>query len=328
MNIRGLALALAACFGLAQLAHAEIVVLINGNRMDVKSYDIQTNVVVVTTWDDKVQSFPITWVDIEATKSVSHQYDPSQGIPPERLRQAEILLDSFGVRDGVASLFGELEGEIRSLRAGTTRPTYDVVRGAFRNAYDGGRLFDVVVADFAREADDALLDRWSRWMSRPETQRILAMENAEPGDDDDSDKSRYLAELYSNPEMTYRQELIARLDRALRASEAALEVAATLAGSLQDTRLLVLASPPPHQSVEQIRERLWPLVHDATTDTLLFTYRTATNDELNTYIGFWESDDGRRIAELTLQALASGAQYGAEMAVHSVAEGTGGTIDQ
>lgn len=260
MNIRSLALALAATVGLASLAQAEIVVLVNGNRMDVKSYEIQTNVVVVMTWDGKIQSFPITWVDIEATKSVSHQGDPAAGLPPERVDKARRLLAGFGVKDAVAGLFAELEVEIRSLHAGTTRPTYDVVRGAFRNAYDGERIFDVIVADFAKEADDALLDRWSQWMSRPETQQILAMENAKPGDNDGIDKSRYLAEMYSNPEMAYRHELLARLDKALVASEAGLEIAATLAGSLQDARQLVLASPPPHQSVEQIRDRLWPTV--------------------------------------------------------------------
>lgn len=331
MNIRGLALVaatVASLSGFSQLAHAEIVVLINGNRMDVKSYDIQTTVVVVTTWDGKVQSFPITWVDVEATKNVSHQYDPTEGIPAARLQQARILLDGYGVRTGVAGFFAQLEVEVRSLQAGTTRPTYDVVRGSFRNAYDGGRIFDVVVADFARGADDALLARWSQWMNRPETQRILSMENAEAGDDDAVDQPRYLAELYSNPESTYRQELIARLDNAVHASETGLEIATTLAGSLQDTRHLVLANPPPHRSVEQIRDRLWPLVHKASIDSLLFTYRAATDEDLLTYISFWESEDGVRIAELTTLALISGAEYGAEMAVHSVAAGTGGTLEK
>ena len=60
MKTRGLAIAVAvaAFVGFCQLVHAtEIVVLIDGNRMDVKSYEIQTRVVVVTTWDGKVQSF-------------------------------------------------------------------------------------------------------------------------------------------------------------------------------------------------------------------------------------------------------------------------------
>lgn len=61
---------------------------------------------------------------------------------------------------------------------------------------------------------------------------------------------------------------------------------------------------------------------------MLFTYREASNDQLTDYIEFWESEDGHRIAELTLQSLASGAQYGADMAVHAVAEGTGGTLEK
>lgn len=328
MTIRGLAFAVAVLIGASQLAHAEIVVLINGNRMDVKSYDIQTSVVVVTTWDDKVQSFPIAWVDVEATKSVSHQYDPTEGIPAARLQKARMLLEAYGVRAGVEQLFDQLEVEIRSLRAGTTRATYDVIRGSFRNAYDDERVFDVVVADFARNADDALVERWSRWMSRPETQRLLSMENAEASDDDVIDQQRYLAELYSNPDSAYRQELVEKLDRAMRASEAGLEIASTLAGSLQETRHLVLANPPPRRTEEQIRERLWPLVRKASIDSLLFTYRDASDEELIDYLAFWESADGSRIAELSTNALAEGAHYGADMAVHAVAAGTGGTVAQ
>jgi hypothetical protein len=326
--MRGIVLAVAACIGLTHMAHAEIVVLINGNRMDVKSYEIQTSVVVVTTWDGKVQSFPITWVDVEATKSVSHQYDPTEGIPAERLQKARRLLDGFGVADGVAALFDEVEIEIRSLRAGITRPTYDVVRGAFRNAYNGERVFDVVAADFARHADDALIDRWSQWMSQPQTQRMLSMENAEANDDDAIEASRYLAELYSDPDSNYRQELVARLDNAMLASEAGLEIATALASSLQDTRHLVLTNPPDYESLEEMRARLWPDVRKATIDSLLFTYRDASNEELTEYLVFWESEDGGRIAELMLQALTSGVEYGAEMAVHAVQAGTGGTLSK
>ena len=148
MKTRGLAVAVAAFVGFCQLAHAtEIVVLIDGNRMDVKSYEIQTQVVVVTTWDGKVQSFQLTWVDLEATKNASHQYDPTEGIPPERLQKARMLLDAYGVRAGVSGFFEQLEVEIRSIQAIVDRPTYDVVRGSFRAAFDGERVFDVVVAD-------------------------------------------------------------------------------------------------------------------------------------------------------------------------------------
>ncbi len=327
MKTRGLAVA--ALVGFCQLVHAtEIVVLIDGNRMDVKSYEIQTQVVVVTTWDGKVQSFPLTWVDLEATKNASHQYDPSEGIPPERLQNARMLLDAYGVREGVSGFFEQLEVEIRSLQGVVDRPTYDVVRGSFRAAYDGEHIFDVVIADFARNADDALLDVWSRWMSLPETKRIMAMENAELRSDDEFDKSRYLAELYANPATSGRRELVGRLDKALRASEAGLEIVTALSDSLHHSTRLVVPNPPPEQDLEQIREKLWPSVYKATVDSLLFSYRTASDEELESYLAFWESEDGRRIAELSTGALVAGAQYGAEMAVRNVAAGTGASVEQ
>ena len=326
MKSRGLALAVAALVGLCQLAHAtEIVVLIDGNRMDVKSYEIQTQVVVVTTWDGKVQSFPITWVDLEATKSVSHQSDWAEGIPPERLQKARTLLDAAGVREGVSGFFEKLEVELRSIQTIVSRPTYDVVHGSFRAAFDGEGVFDVVVADLARNADDALLDRWSDWMSLREIARILAMENAEPKDSDEVDKSRYLAGFHANAD--YRQALVGRLDKAVRASETGLEITSALAGSLQASTRLVVPNPPAELDPEQLRKKLWPSVYKATIDSLLFTYRALSDEELASYLAFWESEDGRQIAGLTAGALAAGVHYGAEMAVRNVASGTGASVE-
>lgn len=335
MTIRGLALTVTAFVGVFHLAQAtEIVVLVNGNRMDVKSYEIQARVVVVTTWDGKVQSFPMAWVDLEATKSVSHQVDPAEGIPPVRLQKARMLLDASGVREGVSGFFEGLEVELRSIQTLVDRPTYDVVRGSFRAAFDGERVFDVVVAELARHGDDELLQRWSRWMSLPETERMLAMENAQltdsdtDSDDDAIDKSRYLAAFHASADADHRQELIGRLDKAVRASEAGLEIASALAGSLQASRRLVVSNPPAELDPEQLRQKLWPSVYKVTIDSLLFTYRTASNEELISYIAFWESDDGRRIAELTADALAAGVHYGAEMAVRNVASATRTSIEK
>lgn len=333
MTVRGLALTVAAFVGVFQLAHAtEIVVLVNGNRMDVKSYEIQARVVLLTTWDGKVQSFPVDWVDLEATKNVSHQDDSAEGIPPARLQKARLLLDAYGVRAGVSGFFEELEVELRSMQALVNRPTYDVIRGSFRAAFDGERVFDVVVAELARNADDELLERWSRWMSVPETERMMAMENADPtasdGDDDAIDKSRYLAQFHANADADYRQKLIVRLDKAVLASEAGLEIASAIAGSLQASRRLVAANPPAELDPEQLRQKLWPSVYRVTIDSLLFTYRSASDDELVSYLEFWESDDGRQIAELTASALAAGVHYGADMAVRNVASGTGARVEQ
>ncbi len=329
MTIRRLAGATAALVLLCSLAHAtEIVVLVNGNRMDVKSYEIQSRVVIVTTWEDQVQSFPVAWVDIEATKNVSHQPTAGDGISPERLAHARRLLAAYGVRAGVSGWFEQLVGEIRSIKPQVSKPTYDVVRGAFRSAYNGDRIFDVVIADFATQANDELLDRWSSWMSRPEIVQILAMENAELTDTDEMDKSRYLAEFYSTPGSSGRTELVTRIDSALYASQIGLEIAVSLAESLQGAARLVLPNPRAEQNVDQLRQRFWPSVHKASVDSLLFSYRTASDEQLASYLAFWESDDGRRIAELTMTSIVAGARYGSEMAVRNVDAAVGGSIEQ
>jgi hypothetical protein len=293
--------------------------------MDVKSYEIQSQVVIVTTWEDQVQSFPVAWVDIEATKSVGHQPAVGDGISPQRLANARRLLETYGIRSGVSGLFEQLVVEIRSIKPQVSKPTYDVVRGSFRSAFDADRLFDVVVADFASQADDGLLDRWSRWLSLPETAAIVAMETAELTDTDEMDKSRYLAELYSNPGAAYRTELVTRIDGALHASQVGLEIAVALAQSLQSASRFVLPNPPTEQNADQLRARFWSSVHKASVDSSLFSYRNASDEELANYLAFWEGEDGRRIAEIAMLSIIAGAQYGAEMAVRNVGSAVNAT---
>lgn len=323
MRFLALALSISSLVGVSETALAtEIVVLVNGGRMDVKTYEVQKHMVVVTTWDGKVQSFPRTWVDLEATKRLGH-IDPTEGIAPERLEKARALLEAYGVRAAVSGYFPQLENEIRSIQTLIPRRTYDLVRASFRSGFDGERIFDVVAADFAKNIDDALLERWARWLSRPETGRIVAMENAAASDSDDIEESRYLSELYAEGSNVPRTDLIAQLDRAVHASETGLEVVVLLTDALQQSSRFVLADPPDEQSLDALRDRFGSSVRKATIDSLLYTYRAATYDELSQYLGFWETPEGSRIAGLIMSAIVGGARYGNEVAVRNVAAGMG-----
>ena len=299
-------------------SNADIVVLVNGTRMDVKSYEIRDNIVVVTTWDDKVQSFPRAWIDLEQTKAVSRRYDPEDGLDSGQLAKSRALLQAYGVRDAVSGLYEELEVEIRSFQSRIPRTTYDVLRASFRSAFDGERLFDVTAAEFTKNADDQLMDRWQRWLDQPSTQKILAMEKNADEDDGGIEKARYTAEINATPAGRERRKMIERLDRAMHASETGVEMVTTLVMTLQNGARMTIESPPRMSSEEEVRSRVSRSVRKAIHDSMLYGYRAASHDELTRYLAFWESRDGARIAGLSMDAILASIEYGSEMVTHNL----------
>jgi len=295
--------------------------------MDVKTYEIQGQLVVVTTWDEKAQSFPISWIDLESTEAANHRMDRLQGTSQEKTEKAARVLASFGVRDAVSELRGQLDLEIRTLQGRVSRNVYEMVRGAFRSGFDGDRLFEVVAAEFSRRSDDRLVEEWARWLRQPETQHMVQMENAEPGDDDAIEKTRYLSALYADRNARHRRELVARLDHAVRASETGIETVTILTDALQDTVHLVLENPPAEEEFDDIRTRVQVKARRATLDSLLFSYRNATDEEIQRYLSYWESPDGQRVAGITMSAITAGARFGSKMAVENIAAAMGRDVE-
>ena len=296
-------------FLLIAILSTQTLVLRDGRRVEVKHYEVRDRMVVLTTPDGHLRSIPVTWVDVQATP----------GWPENARRQhARTLLSDYGVRNGVSRLSVEIDAELRSIRSLVSHELYDALRSSYRNAFAGDRVFDDVVHAFAAEIDDETLATWSRWMTQPDTRRLLAMEAADPTDADDTEKLRYLAAIYQPPVARERIALIARIDRAVHASDTGLAVVVSVSDSLQNGARLALEDPPALKTAEELRVRLRQSVRRATRDSLLYSYRSATDEELEHYLAFWESDAGRRIAASTARALAAAAERAAHRAVTKI----------
>jgi len=156
---------------------------------------------------------------------------------------------------------------------------------------------------------------------------MVQMENAEPGDDDAIEKTRYLSALYADRNARHRRELVARLDHAVRASETGIETVTILTDALQDTVHLVLENPPAEEEFDDIRTRVQVKARRATLDSLLFSYRNATDEEIQRYLSYWESPDGQRVAGITMSAITAGARFGSKMAVENIAAAMGRDVE-
>ena len=74
---RALVLALALS---VEVSAEEVLVLADGNRMSVASYDVQGTVVVIRTLEGKLRSFPLSYVDLEASRGAEAAPDRRQSV--------------------------------------------------------------------------------------------------------------------------------------------------------------------------------------------------------------------------------------------------------
>ena len=140
----------------------------------------------------------------------------------------------------------------------------------------------------------------------------------------DYDRSRYLSKLYANPKLaSERRELIQRLDRANHGTEIGVEMVIVLVEALQEAAHVALPNPPPRRNIDELRKKLRSQLRSAAVRSMLYTYRNASNEELETFIRFWESSDGKRIADQSRSSIAAGFDFGKDIALQTISTNLG-----
>lgn len=298
----------------------EIVVLSTGERMDVESYEIQRNVVVIKTWDGRHRTLPLMYVDVAATEAANDQAELADRIAPDRLAKARRACDAYGVLSAVALYRDALDGQIQKYRGDMPIATFDRLRAAFRNAFDDERSFEAVVAHFAQNANHEMLDGWNEWLATPFAQRMVAMENATLEGGSLTEARRYFVNL-SKDRNAYarRRGMIERLDAARRSTESGVEVVLYLMESFFEAGRQIYPDETIEYNPDELRRTLTPSFRRSNLDGMLVLFRDATDEELERYIAYWTTAEGKRISDLLNQALEAGAMEGSKIALEILA---------
>ena len=321
MNAR-LALAFFLSIGTATtgVAGVDVVVLTNGERLDVESYEVKGQMVVVETWDGRLRSLPQAYVDLAATEEANRGKTLEQRIAPERLATARTACDAYGMRSRVGDYWEAFESELRKLRGQMSYPAYEQLRASFRNAFDDDRSVNAVVAHFARNANLGLLDSWSAWLHEPSTKRMIALETTDLNPQAVSAATRFYVKLKSDT-ATYerRRALVDRLDEARETTEGSVEIVMALLEAFAELGKSLFPGEDFDYDREELRAALAPALRETVRIGFLVAFKDVSDADLETYIDYWRSKEGQLVAGLLNGALESGAQRGSEIAMEMVA---------
>ncbi|PIQ83714.1 MAG: hypothetical protein COV75_05895, partial [Candidatus Omnitrophica bacterium CG11_big_fil_rev_8_21_14_0_20_63_9] len=165
---------------------------------------------------------------------------------------------------------------------------------------------------FTKSFDAEKFSKVRAWFQEPLGLKMRQYERAASNAQVAQEAEQYFSMLKESPPAAERVALIDRLDQATQSTETTLNVVMAAAESLWNLG----AEMNPKGAVRERRK--WELQQQqlvaqqrevynaAVVASLLFTYRDATDQELEQYIAFWESGLGRWMSRLTSSAVQDG----------------------
>ena len=290
-----------AALAVANTVCAETVHFTDGTRMEVASYEIRDNVVILLTSDGKLRSVPRSYVDLDA------------------LVDKEAMVAEAIELMGLRRLIDEIASSARQAARESTKALH--IGDAGRR--DVGRLrvrahLRVAEETFREKATGMRLGTALEWLRSPFARR---MERAESSGFEGSLES-YIAGLESAPPSGDRVELLLRLDRASGTSDAAVEMQVAMMKALLQG-MYSLGAGTDH-AIERAVDlgAAQVCAEDAQPNPVVaaFLYRDVSDDELVQYLAYLESEDGEWLTRVLLKALFAAMEEGARRSGEVLAE--------
>lgn len=220
---------------------------------------------------------------------------PAAGPAPERTAVIDTLLELSGARRQIAHLTDERQFQSLFDNAGSNVHAQQLQR-IFTTAFRPEAFYGPLRARLEQNLTPARTPILLQWLSSPLSRRVVDLEIKAASPDARSALDRFAKAVEQESPPQKRLNLIQRLDAALRSSEFRVEMAITLIRNV--TQALGASADP---TLDRLRAELWRTARDGTLLHFLYTYRTLSDDELEEYVRFWESDNGRWFAPILHQ---------------------------
>lgn len=222
---------------------------------------------------------------------------------------AAAVLEASGLGDQLEHIAQEAVLGVEPGGPGFPAEALHALREAAAQAYAPGRLKEFVLDRLERELDPETSRTALEWWQSQTGIRIAEAERAGAGPGAALEQDAFAEELDERPPARERLALIGRIDAATRATETDLDVAlfTGLGATLFGPPLEAGGTLPQWKKLEEQlrvqRLELEPLFREAVRENLLFLYRGLSDEDLERFAGFSETDAGRRYHEIVGTAL-------------------------
>lgn len=217
------------------------------------------------------------------------------------------LMHLSGMYRQLGSFSQAVEQQMASQPAEIPAATRGALLQALRAFYAPQPLRAAALAHLRQRLDPAQAREVVKWLRSERGRRITGLEESASTPESAAQIQAYAASLQSGPPGPERIERIQRLDRVTRSTDVATEVALKLAAAVARGLTAALAAPPTAADIaaalEAQRPEIRASMQQATLVSLLYTYRSLPDSELDAYIAFLESGAGRWYQGVTTAAL-------------------------
>lgn len=209
------------------------------------------------------------------------------------------VLKLSGVENTLRSIPMLVRNQLASEEARLSPLEGTAVRNNLNASFTVNALYESVKAHIARNSDRERLVTTLKGLRSPLVQKITQLEAQAAAPEAAPQKSLFAVQSYKKPPTRERKALIERLDTAKGATELAVEMPVAIAQGITKTMDAVLPTAKRSKKkeidevVSLLRTRHRPEVKTETQLTLLFTYRSVSDDELKQYVEFLESEPAK-----------------------------------
>lgn len=241
-----------------------------------------------------------------------HRWVDARGIV-HHTERAPVTLDALfeltGTRRQVTGLTQRLAREFRPGKGQLPASAEATIERVVAESFTPDAVTRLAREEFARGLDRTRLEAKLSWLRSPLGHRIAALEMATAEPDQDRRLAQFARQLASTPASERRHQLIERLDWVSGGSDVSADIAAALSSSI--ARAVAASTPggPPisrrqiDSQTDEIRATTAGRVRQATVVSMLYTYRTLTDEELERYVEFESTEAGRWYNGLLRRAL-------------------------
>lgn len=292
---------------------SEVLVFVDGTRIEVRRYEVRGDLIVLETMEGQLRSVPRSYVDIQM--SPSHRAPNREtAVPAGRLEKARRILELFGAGRHWERVWKRVEKDLAVLGERLPQPERHDLCVTFQERFDGTQFLGAVAMNFAAKAPDRFLDDWLDWLESPVARRVLETEQTAPNRrqavETGSVSYRRLAVS------SFRMGLIERLDETIMTSETCVEMLEAVERVLHESCGALSPEYAAGLDSGAVRGRWSAEVTETIQKDMFHSYQSVSDDDLWGYLTYWESQMGRRFTLLFREALLAAVQFAADSTRH------------
>jgi hypothetical protein len=218
------------------------------------------------------------------------------------------ILALSGERELIAFFVAGSEAELDKARKEVNPKDFKLLRTLMREVFQPEALYQATFAGHRDAYDAKRSTALLEWLRTPLARRVMEQELRVASFGQVKPMQQYLKQLQAQPLPAARQALLEDLQQSSRVME---YYRRTIALMLRNAMTAINATAPAHRRVspeqlEQLllreQDKIAPALRQSVRDTVRFTYRDLSDDEVRAYTRFLESDLGRWFARVRTDA--------------------------